>query len=339
MWEVLLIIIFIVVLLSFIFSLMETSIFTVSDNFVEIAISENKKGSKSLKKVKSNINESISTIVVLNNGTNIVGSMIVGYIAGVSFNNFLTGLFAFSLIVLIIIVGEIIPKNLGSIHAERLSLISSIVVLFLSKIIYPIIYPLNKITNFLHKNKNKKTVTEKEIILLGELSASQGEILQKENIFLKNLFKLNDSKTEDVMTPKNEIFAFQKDSLITDIVPKLKDIPYSRVPIYGKDLNDIVGICLQRNIYAEYSNNNSSKKTLDSCKSKPIFVNNKYALNILLNFFQREKNHMAIVQNSYGFTLGLITLEDVLEELVGEIVDETDLEAGKKTNAHKKRRI
>jgi putative hemolysin len=165
----------------------------------------------------------------------------------------------------------------------------------------------------------------REVRELTDLGREEGVVDQEEHALVERAFRLDELTAFDIMTPRVDIFAWNDGMTLADVVPGLADVPYSRVPVYGKSVDDVTGILYVREAYETWVAGHHDA-TLGSLAREPFFVPGSMPLSRLLRDFQARRIHMGIVADEYGGTDGLVTLEDVLEELVGEIVDETDID-------------
>ena len=319
-------IIIIILFFSAIFSLIETSIFTVKDIDIDLMIRKKIHNAKKLKQIKKDLSSTISSIVILNNTSNIMGSIFVGYISAKAFDSYVVVILSIVLTLLIIIFGEIIPKKIGSLYANQIAIFFAKPLLFTIKILTPLIYPIKILMSKIDSKKQPEGVSEEEIKFLGTKSAEQGIIEEDENLIIQNAFKLNDVCVREVMTPKNVMNTISEDDFIVDVVGNLENVPHSRLPVISsEDKGKIVGVCLQRQIFNECYHDKSKKLKVRNIMKDIIFVDENECLNSVLKDFLRLKQHLAIVKTEFDVVLGVVTLEDVTETLIGEIVDETDL--------------
>ncbi|MEA2088524.1 MAG: hemolysin family protein [Patescibacteria group bacterium] len=331
--SLIIIIITIVLLGSALFSGIEVALFSVPMGKAMALVKQKKSGAKSLLEVKKRISRPITVIVIFNNIVNISGSILVGVtvsrILGDSWLGIISALFIF----LVIIFGEIIPKSIGENHAEKIGLIVAKPILMATKIFTPIVWLFEKITN---KFSSKKiTISEDEIKILSHIGRVEGTIERDEQEIIQNVFRMNDLCARDIMTPRSVMIAFEYNKTLFELKDKIYNSSHSRVPIFEKDDNNIIGICFIKELLIALAKNEINRKVFEF-KHNAITVSDKTKVDYLLILFQRRKSHLAIVKDKFGTVLGVITLEDVLEQLVGEIVDETDEATDLRAEAKKK---
>lgn len=303
------------------FSGIEASLFAISQGQAEIFLKQEKRGASSLLEIKKNMGRAITVIVVGNNIVNIVGSIFVGVVAGEVLGNELIGLISAVLTFLIIILGEILPKTIGENYAESIALTMAPFVLVLTKVLYPLVWIIEKLTSPFAVER--ALVSEDELRLMSDLGHREGVIEDDERAMIENVFRLNDLTARDIMTPRTVMTSLQKDDVLGDIKEEIFEMTNSRIPVYDEDIDDIVGVVHLRDLLEAIAKDEHAK-TVGDFTDPALFVSEKLRVDILLTVFQKKREHLAIVKDEFDGTSGLVTLEDVLEELVGEIMDETD---------------
>ncbi len=224
---------------------------------------------------------------------------------------------------LLLFFGEIIPRiYLGK---DKISIAKRLIfpVLFLEKILSPISLPIRSVIIYLQDNQNKKAaqfaVEKQDNNNIGQDGTENYHI--DEQKILNGIISFGNTEASQVMTPRIDIFAVEKSEPFNNILPKIIEKGFSRIPVYNENIDEITGVLFVKDIIAEFSNKNFDWNTVIR---KPFFVPENKKLDSLLKDFQSLKNHLAIVVDEYGGTSGLLTLEDVIEEIVGDISDEFD---------------
>lgn len=314
-------------ILSFMCSLLEATLLSSTSSYIE---SLDKKGYSAktvdlAKDVKQNIDKSISSILTLNTFANTMGAAGVGAQAAIIFGSNWQAVIAFILTLMVLFISEIFPKTLGAIYWRKFIVPAVYIISFMVKITYPFIFLATFITNALQKGrKNEANFSKDEIITIVDMSEKEGVLQAKESVLIKNLFKLKNIKAKDIMTPRTVVFAF--DSKITLKEALLNDnlYVYSRIPVYNESIDDIAGVVFKQTILEKRVK--KKKKTLLKDIMVPVHkVPENISVSTLFDMFIRMKMHLFIVQDDYGQTSGVVTLEDALETLLGiEIVDEMD---------------
>ena len=323
----LIILIISVLLLSGICSMVEAAILSLPLVKARILYEQNRKGSKTLLFIKENIHLAIATIVILNNSINIVGSIFVGQRVIHLYGSHWLGITSAVITFAIIIISEVIPKTIGEHYKIGISLVSAKPLQVLIWLLRPLVGILVLVTNPFKRGTKLPKVTEEEIKIMLQLGRAAGTVETDEETLCNRVFKLNDLKAFQMMKPIENIYALQDDKSLSEVREAIVNSPYSRIVVYRKDISDIVGICQQRVLLREIARDNYEAKVQDFM-SRPIFVDENEKADKLLEKFQAYHQHLFIVQNNKKQNIGVLTMEDVLEELFGEIYDE-------KESAHK----
>ncbi|UYF44101.1 CNNM domain-containing protein [Aliarcobacter cryaerophilus] len=314
-------------ILSFMCSLLEATLLSSTSSYIE---SLDKKGYSPktvdlAKDVKQNIDKSISSILTLNTFANTMGAAGVGAQAAIIFGSNWQAVIAFILTLMVLFISEIFPKTLGAIYWRKFIVPAVYIISFMVKITYPFIFIATFITNTLQKGrKNEVNFSKDEIITIVDMSEKEGVLQAKESILIKNLFKLKNIKAKDIMTPRTVVFAFDSKTTLKEALLNDNLYVYSRIPVYNESIDDIAGVVFKQTILEKRVK--KKKKTLLKDIIVPVHkVPENISVSTLFDMFIRMKMHLFIVQDEYGQTSGVVTLEDALETLLGiEIVDEMD---------------
>ena len=274
--------------------------------------------------VKEHINMAIASIVIVNNAINIVGSIFVGQRVTLLFGNKWLGLASTVITFTIIIVSEIIPKTIGERQKIPLSLLFARPTQALMWLLRPVVVMVVFLAKPFTKGHSFPKVTEEEIKMMLKLGRDAGTVEMDEEMLCNRVFKLNDLRAFQMMKPLDQIYTLDANKTLGEVRQAVIDSKYSRIAVYDKDPLDFVGIVQQRVLLREIARDNYESHVRDFI-SKPIFVHRLTKADALLEKFQAYHQHMFIVQDESGKDIGLITMEDVLEELFGEIYDEKDV--------------
>ena len=230
-------------------------------------------------------------------------------------------------VVAVLVLGDMIPRALAARRPVRLALMSAPLLRRGFRTAGWVFFPLQWLERVLSRSKADRDITEeeREVRETLELGQEEGVLEVAEQGLVERAFQLDELTAWDAMTPRVDIFAWEDSRPLKDVVPELEAVTFSRVPVYGQSIDDITGILYVREAYQAFVAGEGDRPLSDLARD-PIFVPGSLSLDKLLRDFQARRTHMGIVADEFGGTDGLITLEDVLEELVGEIVDETDTE-------------
>lgn len=318
----LILVLIILVTLSAFFSASETAYTSLNRVRVKnMAGSGNKRAEKVLA-LSENYDRLLSGILVGNNIVNILSASL----ATVLFTNLIGGAgVSVSTVVMTVIVlmfGEITPKSIAKQHPEKFAFAFYTFLNIILKILTPIVFLFSCWQKFVYKifkPSDDRGITEEELITIVEEAEYEGEIDQHESELIRSAIEFNDMSAEDILTPRVEIVAVNVSDSVEDVSRAFTDSGYSRIPVYEDSVDNIVGILHEKDFYSM-----KDEKTIREMMSTPLCVVPTTQLGVLLKLLQKTKNHMAVVMDEYGGVSGIVTMEDILEELVGEIWDEHD---------------
>ena len=315
----------ILVLFSAFFSMTETVFASVSEAKIKNYVEERKTGAKKALFCVEHFDRTLTTLLV---GNNIVNTALSTFALTFFMGFIRTGnleLISTAIITIVLLIfGEITPKTIGKKYNDKL-------VLFLAPIIYVISYILLPISIifmgiqkiFTGKKNNDSQLNESELETILDTMVEDGEIEDDEHEYIKNVFDLNDRTVEEIMVPRVDMVAIEDTTSIDEVKNIFIREQYSRIPVYHEDKDHIIGIIYERDFF-EAMAKNIELKNVKQLMRNVLFVNKKMTVDALIKTLQESKTHMAIVSGEYNDTLGLVTMEDALEEIVGEIYDEHD---------------
>ncbi|CAN5121178.1 hemolysin family protein [soil metagenome] len=309
------------------FSGAEIAIFSVSEARVRSLDEEGVRGAGALAELKANPERLLTTILVGNNVVNIAATALATKLALDTFGDQGVAYATGAMTLLVLVLGEITPKSFAAAHSVRISLTIAPFIHFLSRFLFPVVTPLTALSRKLVRRRSRDdplSFVEGEIREMAAIYHEQGAIEDHERQIIDRAFRLDKTRAWEIMTPRVDLLAWPAGARLAEIAAELRTVRYSRVPVYGETVDDIVGIVYTRDAYQALVAGQHDVP-LASLAREPFFVPGSVPLIKLLGDFQTRRIHMGVVIDEYGGTDGLVTLEDILEELVGEIVDETDL--------------
>jgi CBS domain containing-hemolysin-like protein len=316
------ILLIILILFSAFFSGTETAFFSLSNIKLKKMISRKEKNAKLVAKLKSNPQRLLITILIGNNLANVAAASLATVIVADIFHSQVVGITTGIMTLVILIFGEITPKSISIKYNEKISRLTAKPLLLIERILLPIIWLFEKV--YPRRGLRVPAITEEELRIMTSVGVEEGTVQKREAEIIKKVFQLNDITVEDVMTPRSEVYALEENRKLKSVKNKIINSPFSRMPIYGKSIDQITGI-----LYKDDALIHLAKKGTDVILKRiareAIFIPESKFIDELMREFQSRHIHMAVVVNEYGEVVGIVTLEDVIEELVGEIVDETDI--------------
>lgn len=322
------IVLLILLLLSAMFSSAETALTTVNKLRIRSLAEEGKRSAKTVAKLIEEPSKMISAILIGNNIVNLSASSLTTSLAIEQFGSSYAGAATGILTLLILIFGEITPKTLATIYNEKLALIYAPAVLLITRVLTPVIFVLNKVSLGLlllfrvDPSKKAAAITENELLTIVDVSHEEGVIESEEREMINNVVDFGDSLARDIMVPRIDM-DFAEDTFDYDrLVKEFEENMYTRLPVYHETRDNVVGIVNLKDVFF-YRGNKEDFRLADYMR-EPYFTYEYKKTSELLREMRKDSISLAIVLDEYGATAGLITLEDLIEEIVGEIRDEYD---------------
>lgn len=325
---IMIIILFLLLLSSAFFSSAETALTTVNKLRIRSLVEKGVKSAKTVSLLIENPSKLLSTILIGNNIVNLTASSLATTLAIRHSNQISVGVVTAMLTIFIILFGEITPKSLATLHAEKLCLVYSKPIYFLTKVLTPVIFIVNKLSHGLLKlfrvdiNAKTASITENELRTIVDVSHEEGIIESEERQMITNIVDFGDSYAKDVMVPRIDMEFASIDLSYTELISAFEKEKYTRMPIYSGTRDNIVGIVHLKDVF--FYPGNHDDFNIKNIMRDPYFTYEFKKTSELFIEMRKNSIYLAIVLDEYGATAGLITLEDLIEEIVGEIRDEYD---------------
>ncbi len=314
--------------LSGFFSGLEVALVGIRKSKVIQLFQEGKKGSKALHKLKTNPSWMMSSVNLGNNLVNVGASALATSLAIRLFGDDGLGIAVGVMTFLILVFGEITPKTYCNANSTKIALRYAPVLLTFSYVFYPVVKFFEIIARVVVKLTGSSymppPITEEDIKGVIDQGLEEKAIEEEEMKLVKGALKFDDTVIRSVMTPRTKMFTLDSKMLLFEALPQINQSGHSRIPIYGDTKDDIVGFIHARDILKELEKDNKMT-SLEQISRKPVFASQEKMVSSLLKEMQGRRTHMAIVIDEHNGVEGLVTLEDLVEEIVGEIEDETDL--------------
>lgn len=308
---------------SFICSVLEAVLLSITPSYVESVARQSAKKAKKLVDVKERLDQSISSILILNTFAHTMGAAGVGAQATIIFGARWETLIAVLLTLVILYFSEIIPKTIGALFWRQLAIPAAHIIYWLIKLVYPLIWLSTLITKPFRKGK-KDQVTREEIIALASLGHRMGSLIGQENEYLVNVLQLREIKTEQILTPRSVIHSISEDTSVTEALDLEETKQFTRIPVYKDEPDNVTGLVTNRELLIAEREGNSEMAV--NQLAKPVSrVSEQLPVQQLLDLFIKKQEHLFLVDDEYGQIAGIVTLEDAIETMLGrEIIDETD---------------
>ncbi len=318
--------------LSAVFSSTETAYTSLSFIQVKSLVKYHGKAGRLVEKLSERPDTLLTTILIGNNLVNIAASAIATQLTVRLFGNQAVGIMTGVLTLIILIFAEVTPKQMAIIHSEKLALRMAYPIRFFSIVLYPFIkligFVSSAITRFFTPEKKVHTSLD-GILHMVHMAEREGVVENYETRMVKSVFRFNDTHVQTIMTHRTDIFSLEADLSLDSVLKDITKEGYSRIPVYDDNPEHIVGILLVRDMM-RYIAEGKGSKPVREIMTDPIFVSETRKVNELFFLFKKEKLNIAVVMDEYGGLAGIVTLEDVAEELFGEIYDENEIQGWEK---------
>lgn len=335
----LLIVVLSVVSISGMCSLFEAVLYSVPISHIESLAQSGKKSGRILRRLREHVDRPIAAILSLNTIANTGGASVAGMIVGnmLGEDSIEEYVFSAAFTIIILLFAEVIPKTIGVVYARPLSTFIALPLQWLVWLFTPFIILCRLGTRLVAKEQKEQNISDEELISLARLGRRSGTLDATEAGVIQNILSLKTKTAAQIMTPRTVVFSLQDDMAIEEARNQAGIWSHSRIPVYHEAFEDIVGIVLRRDILAAHANNRG-KETLLKIMRPVHFVAESHTLDRILKAFLERRQHLFMVIDEYGGLAGVLTLEDVLEEILGtEIIDESDQVADMRELARRRR--
>lgn len=311
---------------SFMCSILEATLLSITPATVEAADRAGHRWAARMSNLKADINRPLAAILALNTIANTMGAAGAGAQYAKITGNTGEAIFAAGLTFAILIFAEIIPKTLGATYAAKFAAPASLIITFLMRVLGPLVWMSRRVTMALVKTAPIEAAAHREEILaLARIGQQSGSLGERESHFVHNLMQLNAMRTGDIMTPRPVIFALPENTPLVEFVTLIEERPFTRVPIYRESLDDMAGFVIRGEALLAHLKDNDDTGTLAQI-ARPLAATPEHGtVDLLFQRFIAERHQIMVVCDEFGTTVGLVTFEDVIETIFGiEIMDEQD---------------
>lgn len=321
----LLLYVFLALFFSFMCSLAEATLLSITPSYIAGLKQTNPKKAAQLQRLKvDNIDQSLAAILTVNTIAHTLGAIGAGSKATAVFGDAWFGVFSAVMTLLILFLTEIVPKTLGATYWRQFASFSTVYVNVLIKSMYPLIVVSEKLTKLISGGKKLHDFNRDEFVAMAGIGREQGLINDRESKIIRNLFLFKSVEASTVMTPRIVVSALQKDQTVEEVLSDPAKATFSRLPLYSTDLDSVVGFVLREDLLVA-KNQGQGQRAITDFRRDIVAVIASTPLSRLLETLLEQRQHIALVVGEYGETKGLVTLEDVVETLLGiEILDEGD---------------
>ncbi len=326
------------IIFSFLCSIWEAALLSIPQSFIEVKAKEGKSYAPLLRKYKSNIDKPLAGILTLNTLAHTVGAIMVGVSASHVFGATLflslpgfdlsyEALIAALMTLAILVFSEIIPKTIGATYWESLAGFTVHSLRIVLPVLTPSVWMAQSLTKLLKKDKDQSVLSRVDIQVMAEIGSKEGVIDTRESTIISNILNFGDIKAKSIMTPRTVVLAEDGNESVEQFYEKHPGLRFSRIPVYKADKDQITGYVLRIQVMDEIIKNNKTA-TLESIQRDIIVVKEDISIQQLHEQLMSKREHIALVVDEYGGMSGIVTMEDVIETLLGlEILDESDKNA------------
>lgn len=310
---------------SFMCSIAEAVLLSITPSYLASLETTQPRKAALIKRLKGdNIDRSLAAILTLNTMAHTLGAIGAGAKATAIFGSTWFGVFSAVMTLLILFLSEILPKTLGAVYWRSLTSPTAILVNLMIKSLYPLIIVSEKFTRMITKGRDVQVFNRDEFIAMAHMGKESGHINDRESRIIRNLFHFGSLRAQDIMTPRTVVAALPQTMPIEHALQYRMTVPFSRIPIFDEDLDSVSGFVLREDMLIAQTRG-TGHRPISELRRDIVAVAATTSLSNLLELFLDKRQHIAIVVGEYGETQGLVTMEDVIETLLGfEIVDEGD---------------
>jgi len=315
---------FLALVVSFLCSVMESVLLSTPLSYLYAKEESNAKSAKVFIRLKENIDRPLAAILSLNTVAHTIGAAGVGAQATKVFGEVYFGVISVILTLLILIFSEIIPKTIGAQHWRGMAMTSGRIIRAMIILTYPLVIMTGYISKLVSRTREETSISREEISAMAAIGTEEGIIEKKENRIIQNIFRLKHIKAEDIMTPRVVVTVADESMSLQDFLKNKEFLHFSRIPVYANNREDITGYIFRYRVFEKLAEK-ESQLTLKDIIRDIVVVREAQSLLSLWDMLLKKREHIALVVDEYGGMAGIVTMEDIVESILGlEIVDESD---------------
>jgi CBS domain containing-hemolysin-like protein len=308
---------------SFLCSMMEAMILSTTVAEIEALKRDRPRRGALLEQLRVGLEETISTILTLNTIANTLGSITIGGLAIRLFGETALGIISALMTLAILVFSEVIPKNLGVVYRRSLQPHAVFPLIWMRNALRPITYVCNLAVRLVIKTPPERTDSDEEIILLAERGAIEGSLTESESSIIANALSLDEKRVSEIMTPRSVVTALKRTATIGEVFREYPNVPFARIPVFGKNIDDIVGLVRRRDLLKAKAND-QDLDLVSKHMQEVHFIPETATAAQALQLFLKTHQQLLVVVDEFGSTAGVVTMEDVIEYLIGREIFEKD---------------
>ncbi|MFT3781427.1 MAG: hemolysin family protein [Nibricoccus sp.] len=310
-------------IIVFFCSLLEAMIFSTTVTEIEALKRSSPQTGERLEKLKLNMDETVSAILTLNTIAMALGSALIGAIGAHTFDEHVLAIVMPAFGGLLLICSEVIPKTVGSTHRKSLQGSMTGLLWVITRALRPITFVCNLIVRCVIKRPTEKEKSDEEIILLAERGAQQGTLSKSESSIIANALSLDDVRVSEIMTPRTVVTMLRRNATVGEVFQEYPNVPFARIPVYGKNMDDIVGLVRRRDLLKAKAND-QDLELVERLMQEVHFIPETVTAANALQVFLKTHQQILVVVDEFGATSGVVSMEDVMEHLLGREIFEKD---------------
>ena len=315
---------FLALFVSFLCSVMESVLLSTTVSFLNVKEESGYKAASIFIRLKNDIDKPLSAILSLNTIAHTIGAAGVGAQATKMFGELYFGIISAILTLMILVFSEIIPKTIGAKYWRQLALVSGIIINTMVIITFPLVIMTGYITKLFSRDINEISTSREEISAMANIGTEEGVFEEKENKIIQNLIRLRNIKVSEIMTPRVVVTLADENMSLEEFLIKKELLYYSRIPIFSKNIENIIGYVFRQTVFEKLAEKETNLKLQDICR-EIVIANEFQTLMTVWEVLLEKKEHIALIVDEYGGTAGIVTMEDIIETILGlEIVEERD---------------
>lgn len=315
---------FLALFVSFLCSVMESVLLSTPMSFLNVKLEAGKKSASTFIKLKDNVEKPLAAILSLNTIAHTIGAAGVGAEATRIWGDYYFGIISAILTLLILIFSEIIPKTIGALYWRQIALISGMIIRWMVILTYPLVVLTGFIGRLFSSDISETSVSREEISAIANIGTQEGVIEEKENKIIQNIVRLKNVKVHEIMTPRVVVMTANENMLLKEFLHNKEFLHYSRIPIYEKSIDNITGYVFRQSVFEKLAESKSNLTLKDIRRDIVISTKNQTLMGLWETLLEK-KEHIALIVDEFGGMDGIVTMEDIIETMLGlEIVDERD---------------
>jgi CBS domain containing-hemolysin-like protein len=308
---------------SFVCSLFEAIVLSTTTADIQALKRRHPRRGELLEMIKHSLDQTISAILTLNTIANTLGSMLVGGLAAHLLDDTQLGILTGLLTLTILVFSEVLPKNLGVAYRKALQPHVVYPLWWMRRVLLPVTYLCNLVVRPFIRVAHDPHASDEEIILLAERGAEQGTLSKSESSIITNALALDDIRVSEIMTPRTVVTALQKTATVGEVFREFPNLPFGRMPVFGRNLDDIAGLARRRDLLKAKAND-QDLALVESIMQEIHFIPQTVTVANALQVFLKTHQQLLVVVDEFGSTVGVVTMEDVMEQLLGREIFEKD---------------